>query len=528
MQKVIEVHNGVARNPLFRFRTPIDFEVNAGEHIAIVGPNGGGKSMLIDILTGAHPLQPMNDVKYDFRPSKAKMVSDNIKYMTFRDSYGTTDGTYYYQQRWNQNDIDETPLVKDLLDESFQIAETGLTRKTNYDKFLVRDESAEEEAARLAQEDADRKAMHEELEKVRCRLYEMFHLELLEDKHVIMLSSGELRKFQMTKTLMTNPRVLIMDNPFIGLDAGARQQLHDFLQILTDETNITVILVLSKSDDIPNFISHVYQVRDMTVMPKQTLAEYRQSVSPVPSQMLSDEKRAAILDLPSESEPPSTDGNILEFNNVNIRYGTRTILKDLNLTVRNGERWALSGENGSGKSTLLSIVCADNPQAYANQITLFGHKRGSGESIWDIKRHIGYISPEMHRAFQRDIPAIDIVASGQSDMNGLYVKPKSPEARQRCLFWMNIFGVAEHADTTFLKLSSGEQRLVLLARAFVKDPALLILDEPLHGLDLYNRRLVKDVIETFCSRPNKTLIMVTHYKEELPKCIDHSIFLTRN
>ena len=272
MQKVIEVHNGVARNPLFRFRTPIDFKVNAGEHIAIVGPNGGGKSMLIDILTGAHPLQPMNDVKYDFRPSKAKMVSDNIKYMTFRDSYGTTDGTYYYQQRWNQNDIDETPLVKDLLDESFQIAETGLTRKTNYDKFLVRDESAEEEAARLAQEDADRKAMHEELEKVRRRLYEMFHLELLEDKHVIMLSSGELRKFQMTKTLMTNPRVLIMDNPFIGLDAGARQQLHDFLQILTDETNITVILVLSKSDDIPNFISHVYQVRDMTVMPKQTLA----------------------------------------------------------------------------------------------------------------------------------------------------------------------------------------------------------------------------------------------------------------
>ena len=213
---------------------------------------------------------------------------------------------------------------------------------------------------------------------------------------------------------------------------------------------------------------------------------------------------------------------------MNIRYGTRTILKDLNLTVRNGERWALSGENGSGKSTLLSIVCADNPQAYANQITLFGHKRGSGESIWDIKRHIGYISPEMHRAFQRDIPAIDIVASGQSDMNGLYVKPKSPEARQRCLFWMNIFGVAEHADTTFLKLSSGEQRLVLLARAFVKDPALLILDEPLHGLDLYNRRLVKDVIETFCARPNKTLIMVTHYKEELPKCIDHSIFLTRN
>ena len=528
MQKVIEIKDGIARNPIFRFRSPINFEVNAGEHIAIVGENGGGKSMLVDIITGAHPLLPLNDVKYDFRPSKAKMVSDNIKYMSFRDSYGTTDGTYYYQQRWNQNDIDETPLVKDLLEEAFRIAEIGLTRKTNFDKFLVRDESDEERDARLRQEENDRQEMHRELEKVRRRLYEMFHLELLEEKHVIMLSSGELRKFQMTKTLMTNPRVLIMDNPFIGLDAGARKQLHDFLKILTDETQITVILVLSKSDDIPEFITHVYRVKDMEVMPKQTLEEYRQSAPKVPQQMLSDEKRRAILSLPSQPEPATEDGVILQFCNVNIRYGERTILKDLNLTIKNGERWALSGENGSGKSTLLSIVCADNPQAYANNIVLFGHKRGSGESIWDIKRHIGYISPEMHRAFQRDIPAIDIVASGQSDMNGLYVVPKTQAEREKCLFWMDIFGVEKYADTTFLKLSSGEQRLVLLARAFVKDPSLLILDEPLHGLDLPNRKLVKEVIQTFCEREEKTLIMVTHYQEELPNCIDHSIFLKRN
>ena len=134
----------------------------------------------------------------------------------------------------------------------------------------------------------------------------------------------------------------------------------------------------------------------------------------------------------------------------------------------------------------------------------------------------------MHRAFQRDIPAIDIVASGQSDMNGLYVVPRTQAEREKCLFWMNIFGVEKYADTTFLKLSSGEQRLVLLARAFVKDPSLLILDEPLHGLDLPNRKLVKEVIQTFCEREEKTLIMVTHYQEELPNCIDHSIFLKRN
>ena len=133
----------------------------------------------------------------------------------------------------------------------------------------------------------------------------------------------------------------------------------------------------------------------------------------------------------------------------------------------------------------------------------------------------------MHRSYHRDIPAIRIVASGLKDTVGLYVRPDSSEY-DICRLWMKIFGLEGKENTSFLKLSSGEQRLVLVARAFVKDPQLLILDEPLHGLDNVNRRLVKDVIEAFCLRHNKTLIMVTHYKEELPKCIDHSIFLRRH
>jgi molybdate transport system ATP-binding protein len=195
--------------------------------------------------------------------------------------------------------------------------------------------------------------------------------------------------------------------------------------------------------------------------------------------------------------------------------------------VNEGERWALSGPNGSGKSTLLSLVCADNPQGYACPISLFGHKRGTGESIWQIKHHIGYVSPEMHRAYLKDLPAIDIVASGLSDSVGLYFRP-SAQQRQICQQWMEIFGIKDIADRTFLKLSSGEQRLCLLARAFVKDPELLILDEPLHGLDSENRQRVKDIIETFCQRRHKTLIMVTHYKEELPNCITHRLELKRN
>ena len=185
----------------------------------------------------------------------------------------------------------------------------------------------------------------------------------------------------------------------------------------------------------------------------------------------------------------------------------------------------LSGRNGSGKSTLLSLVCADNPQGYACDISLFGYRRGSGESIWDIKRRIGYVSPEMHRAYHRDLPAIHIVASGLKDTVGLYVRP-TEEERQQCRRWMERLGIAHLEKRSFTHMSSGEQRLVLLARAFVKEPELLILDEPLHGLDNENRRMVKGIIEEYFRQPEKTLIFVSHYQEEWPPCIDHWLTLT--
>lgn len=479
-QRVISVSNGVTRHPLYRMGKPVDFCLNAGEQLAVVGPNGGGKSILIDIITGKYPLL-MNEVEYDFSPSSSNLVSDNLRYITFRDSYGDADGSYYYQQRWNSQDMENIPVVGDLLPQ-------------------CKDEQLKES------------------------LYTLFRIEEMLQKPIILLSSGELRKFQLTKTLLSGPRVLIMDNPFIGLDAGTRDLLKSLLAELIKVIGLQVILVLSKSDDIPDFITHVITVENMICGEKLPRSEF-QGVC-VPEKMLSDEKRQAILDMPYKDNLYKA-ANVVKLNKVSIRYGERTILRELDWTVKCGEKWALSGENGAGKSTLLSLVCADNPQSYACDITLFDRKRGSGESIWEIKKHIGYVSPEMHRAYLKNIPAIDIVASGLHDSIGLYKRPKE-EDRAVCLFWMDIFGVKQLADRSFLQLSSGEQRLVLLARAFVKDPELLILDEPLHGLDLFNRRLVKDVIETFCHRNDKTMIMVTHYKEELPACITDSLYLVRN
>jgi molybdate transport system ATP-binding protein len=319
--------------------------------------------------------------------------------------------------------------------------------------------------------------------------------------------------------------LLIMDNPFIGLDAPTRSQLTELLSTLVKRTNLQVILVLSKTDSIPDFITHIVSVKDMTVSEKMTRDFFIAHQPVIPDHVL-DERRSQMLKSISKDGDVNLSSEIVRLNDVSITYGERTILKKLKWLVHCGEHWALKGPNGSGKSTLLSLICADNPQSYSCDIELFGNKRGSGESIWDIKKHIGYVSPEMHRAYLKDLPAIDIVASGLSDSIGLYMHPKSNQI-ETCEHWMDIFGILEKKDCTFLKLSSGEQRLCLLARAFVKSPDLLILDEPLHGLDLYNRRMVKDIIETFCECRTKTLIMVTHYEEELPSNIDHSLVLVK-
>ena len=497
--KTIEMINARARKPEWSMAEPVNFCLEEGEHIAIIGRNGAGKSMFVDMITGRHPAFP-DMVKYAFDEPY-----NNLKHISFRDTYGgDNDRTYFLQQRWNQMEIDEeTPTVGSKLEEAFQLANSTV-------------------AGDLKSPTLERRAFQK-------HLYELFHLEDLLDKYIILLSSGELRKFKLAASLFTHPKVLIMENPFIGLDAETRDQLKELMTMLAKEQGLQIILVLAKTDEIPDFITHVVEVRDMRVLPKSEVRS--KSFLDKPSGKAEREVREypqpQNISLTSHFSPLTTESEIIRFNNVSIRYGERTILKDLDWTVRQGEHWSLSGQNGSGKSTLLSLVCADNPQSYACDISLFGHKRGSGESIWDIKRHIGYVSPEMHRSYKQNIPAIQIVASGLKDSVGLYVRPSETEKGQ-CRQWMSVFGIGHLAERKFMEMSSGEQRLVLVARAFVKNPDLLILDEPLHGLDDYNRKMVKDIVDDYCKNPAVTLIYVTHYQEELPHCIDHSLFLERH
>ena len=477
--KTIELKNAVARKPEWCLAEPVNFYLDEGEHIAITGRNGGGKSMLVDMITGRHPVAP-DSISYSFPEPY-----NNLKHITFRDTYGgDNDKTYFLQQRWNQMEIDdETPTVGSKLEEAFLLAGEDTPERRDFQQHL----------------------------------YKLFHLEDLLDKYIILLSSGELRKYKLAANLFTKPKVLIIENPFIGLDAETRNQVKELLKTLAGEQGMQIILVLSKIDEVPDFITRVIKMDRMRFV----------SDIKVKTDFSIDHCPHAIPEQHAEPIPPVPQP-VIQFNHVTIRYGERTILKDLNWVVLKGEHWSLSGQNGSGKSTLLSLVCADNPQSYACDISLFGHKRGSGESIWDIKKHIGYVSPEMHRSYKQNIPALQIVASGLKDTIGLYFRPNQQE-KDICIEWMNLFGIKHLADRRFQEMSSGEQRLVLLARAFVKFPDLLILDEPLHGLDLCNRNLVKKIVDRYMYEDSsRTLIYVTHYENELPTCIDNSLYLERN
>lgn len=484
---VINLKGGVARDAAVRFDKPIDLQIQKGECVAVVGENGSGKSLLAGIILGRYPLRA-GEIEYDFSPSADNTVYRNVKLISFRDIYGSSESDYCYQLRWNVHEQDDVPTVGRLLG-----AKAG-----------------------------------EVVGNEMCRL---LGVEALIDKKAVMLSSGELRKLQIAMAVMEKPRLLVIDNPFIGLDCESRMLLGDMFKRLVSG-GLQLVFLLSSTDDIPSFADSVVLVKEKCLVGKFGRNEYLEYLKRVETDFLERvdaDIKSRIGLLHSLPVKPVTDAKneVLSFDDVTVAYGQRTILKNLSWRVNEGEVWALSGPNGSGKSTLLSLVCADNLQSYSCNISLFGRRRGTGESIWEIKKRIGYVSPEMHRAYLRNLPVMDIVASGLFDSVGLY-RRAAPEQIEDCRLWLKVFGIEHLAEKSFLKISGGEQRLVLLARAFVKNPELLILDEPMHGLDNANRRIVKAVIEAFSSLGGKTVVFVSHYENELPATVTHRMLLEKH
>jgi molybdate transport system ATP-binding protein len=466
--------------------------IHADEHWAIVGPNGSGKTTLARALCGKVPVVK-GRIAYHF-------AFDPLPYrQVAMVSFGAQQGPlqrrgHYYQARWNAGIQEtETPVAEYLSAPS--------VRRINPYQVL----DAPWHDAGFA---ADRE-----------RVISLLAIGDLLQRDLIQLSDGERRKVAIARALLRRPAMLILDNPFTGLDASYRQFLQDVLTRLMEE-RLRVVVATPHLHQVPAGITHLLSVEQGRVVAQRP---YRPGLPPD-----AEDSEHALPTFPQAAVTSGRPGGhstpLVEMRGVHVRYGRTHVLTGVDWTVHEGEHWALLGPNGAGKTTLLSLILGDHPQAYANAVSLFGRRRGSGESIWEIKARIGWVSPELHLYYPPRATCLDVVCSGLRDSVGLY-QPSTSDERLAAMSWLAQLDMGTYAGHPFGALSEGQQRLVLIARALVKGPCLLVLDEPCQGLDAANQRRILRLVDAASSQTNVSLIYVTHDLGALPQAITHLLRL---
>ncbi|AHG87024.1 ModF protein [Bibersteinia trehalosi USDA-ARS-USMARC-190] len=352
-----------------------------------------------------------------------------------------------------------------------------------------------------------------------CAQYaEKLHISTLLDRPFIQLSTGESRKVLLCQLLISQPDLLILDEAFEGLDKASVTAWLELLAELNQQ--MAVVLILSRLNDIPVFASHLALLDNLKLIMQGEKADIE--TNPLYQQLVYAEN-AMNIPLPESAAPlihlPENQ-NPFELKNVTVQYGEQKILNNLSWTVQPNQHWWIKGPNGAGKSTLLSLITGDHPQAYANHVVLFGKQRGSGETIWEIKRNIGYVGSQLHMDYRVNSSARDVIISGFFDSVGIY--QQIPESlKLKANEWLARLNLSHLAHKPFRSLSWGQQRLLLITRAMVKHPPILILDEPLQGLDGLNRKLVKHFIDQLVQNSQTQLLFVSHQDQDAPDCITH-------
>jgi len=468
---ILEVNQLSVRKASLQVLENISLSLKQGDHLAITGAAGSGKTSLALALAGR--------IFFTGQLQYAGNLNERIVWVEQEHHFKNLSNTsnFYYQQRFNSMDAEDAITVAAYLG-GRHVAEMELLRP--------------------------------------------FDLSRLLDEPLIQLSNGENKKVQIAKALLASPKVLVLDQPFVGLDVEARAFLHQRINELADQG--ILIILATHSSEIPPCITQVISLEKSkpAVFMERKAFDNQLPSSPVKKQPLNEALLKRVLNI----TPGGQLNAVIRMKDVDVSYGDKKILQQVNWEVKEGERWLLSGPNGAGKSTLLSLITADNPQAYANEIYLFDRKRGSGESIWDIKKRIGYLSPELILFFDSSNSVFEAVASGLFDTIGLF-RQVTDEQMQRVYDWLELLGIRSLARKRLNELSAGEQRRALLARALIKNPPLLILDEPCQGLDDETEDGLLELINAVCVAGNKTLIYVTHYANKRPECVGRIIRLEK-
>ena len=334
------------------------------------------------------------------------------------------------------------------------------------------------------------------------------------------LSSGQSRKLILLRELTGGARALVLQNPYDGLDEQSCLDLNQALSRLPDQ-GIEVILTVSTTSDIPAWCTHLAVISSGHLSHTGPREQIFPLLSVTPETAIIDRQTPAPLSL-SRTEPMDESREELVFLRDGFAaYGDNRLFSGLDLQINTGDHTLITGPNGCGKSTLLDIITGDNSRCYTNLLRIFGRRRGSGESIWDIKKQMGIVSPALHRDHRVPGSALSIILSGLFDSIGLYKKVQASEIRTG-LDWLAWLGLQDRADIPFRRLPFAEQRLVLIARALIKRPKLLILDEATQGLDDTHRQALLDLLEKIADKRLATILFVSHRTDE------HRTFFSRH
>ncbi|WP_373515117.1 ATP-binding cassette domain-containing protein [Persicitalea sp.] len=474
-----------------KYDTPVlfdlDWRVSPGEHWAIIGGNGAGKTTLLETIAGRWATTQGRLKK---RGAVEFVANDYSFHRVARAA------AQYHQQRFQAHEAAIAPTVREVLTEQMKPVGTVNDQSVQLAKSQVAERSLQEVA-------------------------ELLQLTELLDQPFITLSNGETRRMLLARSLVKRPDILLLDHPFVGLDVLSRGILREALGEFTRQG--TTIILATSVTEIPDCITHILKLEKGRI---KTKTEFDNNVITFENTSISTRS----IKIPKiDIEPASADYEYaFDLRNIKVVYNGKAVLDDVNWKVKKGEKWALTGPNGSGKSTLLSLLTADHPQRFANDYDLFDQKRGGkGASIWDIKQKIGHVSPELHLYFHTETTVFKAIASGFFDATGVYFKKLDETQTEQVGRLAELLGVAHAMERTLQKLSKGEQRLVLLARALVKNPPLLILDEPCQGLDIGAVEYFKSVVDAVCGSDERTLIYVSHYPHEIPDCVEYFLRLDK-
>lgn len=510
-----------------------NWEIRNSENWAVLGPNGSGKSTLLRSLTGQTPV-----VHGAIERHHAVALPTAMGYVSLE------------QHRHivaREQHLDEARHFSGRLDSHLTVGRfLGLT-DSSQDEHTPSSHAAKPQwhpssiefenpsnilkpngahpASRAPTSHDPLKAVSTHGKYSQDQILNLFGVSGLLKRAVRFLSTGELRKVLITRALLRSQGILVLDEPFEGLDRKSRQQLAAVVGHIM-EAGFQMILATHRLDAIVPGITHVIGLQDGQVFAQGparkmlTAANLDRLYARAPVAESIAERAAP----PAAAPPPDNTRPLIEIRNASVRYGDVQVFAGLNWTVKRGENWAVVGPNGAGKTTLLRMISADHPQAYSNEIYLFGRRRGSGESIWEIKRRLGVVSLEMQVNYRKPIRAAEVVISGFFDSVGLY-RLASADQAATTQAWMTRLGLDDLAERRFDRLSFGQRRMVLLARAMVKSPQILVLDEPCQGLDPENRRLILALIDQIGGHFATQILYVTHHPDEIPGCVSNTLRL---